>query len=62
VGIIKDVAKTMEEGARVCLLRSIYELDVLPDHIKNNKDISAHIKKATDMKKVLHKQLQKEYS
>jgi len=52
VGIIKDVAKTTQEDARVCLLRSIYELDVLPDDIKNSEDISAHIKKATKMKKV----------
>ncbi|XP_065890645.1 glucokinase regulatory protein-like [Dysidea avara] len=53
VGIIKDVAKTTEEDARVCLLRSIYELDILSDQIKNSQDVSAHIKKATEMKKVV---------
>ena len=56
VGIIKDVAKTTEEDARVCLLRSIYELDILSDQIKNSQDVSAHIKKATEMKKVVHSQ------
>ena len=54
VGIVKDVAKTTEEDARMCLLRSIYELDMLPDHIKNNQDISVHIKKATEMRKVIN--------
>lgn len=48
VGIIKDIATVTEGVAKNCLLRSIYE-----DQLPSKDDITAHIQKATEMKKVV---------